>query len=70
MQLRSRAVRVRLEWLPRDLWVGVYWEYRPHACTYEVCYNNRMHVWIGLLPALPLHVSWLVRRVREKEGGK
>ena len=59
------AFRWRFEWQPRDLWVGVYWERRPHACDFDTCWNNSLHVWVCLLPALPLHLSWLYRTTRK-----
>lgn len=38
----------RFECNRQDLWVGVYWEHRPHV--------PRLDVWVCLLPMLPLHV--------------
>ena len=37
-------MRVRVEFVPRDLWVGAYW--KPG------------HLWLCLLPCLPIHLDW------------
>lgn len=36
----------RFEFEPRDLWVGAYWTIR----------DGNLHVYLGLVPALPLHL--------------
>lgn len=50
---------VRLEWQPRDLWLGAYWERR----------GDRTHLWLVLppfgLPCLPIHASWDNIKVEE-----
>lgn len=38
---------------PRDLWIGVYWK---KDCTHG-------HVYICLIPMLPILVTWLRRRI-------
>lgn len=47
-------MRIRLEWKLADLWVGVYWARRN---------LGELHVWICLVPCLPVHVWWLSRGV-------
>lgn len=49
--MRRKQLRVRLEFKPQDCWVGAYWETR---------YPGSAHVWICLLPMLPLHI--MIRR--------
>jgi len=41
-------MRVRLEWKPEDLWVGVFWRRS----------GRRTDVWVCLLPCLPIHIEW------------
>lgn len=49
--LRHRA-RVRVQFEPRDLWIGVYWDKRVLLLNVYVC----------LLPMLPIRVQvWLGR---------
>jgi len=48
----------RFEWKPQDFWVGLYTEVRRDE---EKAYIER-HVWICLLPMVPLHLWW--RRLR------
>lgn len=46
-----REFRVNLEFKLQDLWVGAYW---------DANYTG-VHVWVCLLPCLPLHVQQLVK---------
>ena len=39
-------MRIRLEFKPQDCWIGLYWKSNILYC----------HVWICLLPMLPVHV--------------
>ena len=50
--------RCRMEWEPRDCWVGVYWR------TTQLSYNRLkvgvvLEIWICFLPCLPIHLSFL-----------
>lgn len=55
-------MKVRLEWKPQDLWIGAFWDKKP------IVYLGRrddgewvaseQHVWICLLPMLPIHIWW------------
>jgi len=65
-------MKARLEFKPADCWVGVYTEKRrrllPHSPTAAGCdlsYGEHgvieRHVWICLLPMLPIHLSWRAR---------
>jgi hypothetical protein len=42
---------IALEWKPADLWVGLYTAQQ----------KGRRHVWVCILPCLPIHVSWVGR---------
>ena len=42
-----RLLRARLEFQPRDLWVGLYWTRMRY-----------FHVYICLVPMLPLHLTF------------
>jgi hypothetical protein len=46
---------IRLEWKPQDAWIGAYWKQT----------EERWHLWICLLPCLPIHLQW-TRRVEQK----
>lgn len=52
-------MRVKLEWKPNDLWIGAYWESRTN---YGIRYT---HVWICLVPMLPIHISWFYDHRRD-----
>ncbi len=43
---------MRLEWKPQDCWIGAYWERR----------GADWHLWVCLLPMLPLHFRWRAAR--------
>lgn len=45
---RRGRLRVALEFKAADLWVGAYWA-RSGGAT---------HVWVCLVPMLPVHVEW------------
>ena len=45
-------MRIKLEFEPRDLWIGIYWRY-DHA------YYNMRHLFICLIPCLPIHITWV-----------
>jgi hypothetical protein len=40
--------KLRLEWKPQDLWIGAFWKWE----------KQRLHVWICLLPMLPIHFTF------------
>ena len=48
---KSERCIVRLQWEPRDLWVGLFWR------KSEICW----HIYICLIPLIPLHISILRR---------
>jgi len=50
-------MKVRLEFKPQDLWIGVFWKRLPGYDPEEEPVAE-VHVWICLLPMLPLHIQW------------
>jgi hypothetical protein len=56
-----RICRCRVEFVPRDLWVGLFWDRKvdwrlhPH---FGVQQRPTLHVYLCLLPCLPLHLAW------------
>lgn len=63
-------MRVRLEVVWRDLWVGVFWRkkaYPDPSCPVVAWRGGRVvegrmlvryDVWVCLVPCLPIHLSW------------
>lgn len=55
---RSRAW-IALEFKPEDCWIGVFWQRRPTryvaAAIEKECVED-LHVWLCLLPCLPIHL--------------
>lgn len=49
-------MKIRLEVKLEDLWVGAYWHTDPPLWRGSA--TVRRHIWICLLPCLPLHISW------------
>ena len=47
---------VRLEFKPQDLWIGAFWQDR--CGTDGRCFK---HLWVCLIPMVPLHVQWETR---------
>jgi hypothetical protein len=54
---RVNAFRVALEWKPADLWIGAYFHSLPGPRVGPPC-ETWHHVWICLVPMLPIHISW------------
>lgn len=57
------GLRVRLEFVPRDVWVGAYWR-RDTARDNAPFAFDSYDLWLCLLPCLPLHVTWYRERSR------
>jgi hypothetical protein len=57
---------VRLEFQPRDCWIGVFWKrseagresLTPGRVVSSVRVVMQTDVWICLVPMLPLHIQW------------
>lgn len=48
---------LRLEFQPRDVWFGAYWERRPHVSPeVDERLHGRIDVWVCVIPMLPLHI--------------
>ena len=45
-----RKMKVSIEFVKEDLWVGVYWRY-DHA------YYNMRHIYICIIPCFPIHIT-------------
>jgi hypothetical protein len=45
-------MRVRLEFKPEDLWIGVFWR------RGRDWYVPKLHVWVCLIPCFPLHFTF------------
>ncbi len=52
------CLRVRLEFKPQDCWIGAYWEARGCPCEDPFCQCCEQHLWVCLLPMLPIHLNW------------
>lgn len=75
-------MKIRLEFKLADCWIGVYWktdthiwhgEYVAEAKDIRVHTRYTHHVWICLIPTLPIHITWaheeadLSRRINGKD---
>jgi hypothetical protein len=50
----SRRPRARLVFEPRDLWLGVYWDWAEGLMDHP----RVLVTYIGLIPMLPLRIEW------------
>jgi len=47
---RRADMKISIEFKPQDFWVGAYWERL----------GNKQHLWVCLLPMIPIHLVWEV----------
>ena len=47
-------MKIRLEFKPQDLWVGVFWKRGDEAAGSR----KSMDIWICLVPMLPIHLIY------------
>jgi hypothetical protein len=53
-------IHARIQWEPRDIWVGLYWT-RAALST---------HLYLCLIPCFPLHVWWMTAPCPPFPGGE
>lgn len=46
--------KIQLKFEPRDIWVGVYWEYNKEAIM-----TRWLNVYLCILPMLPIRFRWI-----------
>jgi hypothetical protein len=62
-------MRIRLEFKLQDLWIGAFWrEGRLLRDRQSGQRKREYHLWLCLLPCVPLHFEWKRRLVRGKDG--
>jgi len=54
MVLKNLVPEIKLKFEPRDIWIGVYWEYDN-----SVILTNRLTVYVCILPFLPIRLRWI-----------
>lgn len=45
---------IELLFEPRDLWIGLFWDWRP--CKY-LC-KDSLNIWICIIPMFPIHIAF------------
>lgn len=45
----KKKIEISLEFEPRDIWIGIYWDYQK---VYKM-----FHVYICLVPLFPIHIT-------------
>jgi hypothetical protein len=51
---------VEMYWEPRDMWVGLFVDTRPGKAGTPLEHDRYRHVYLCLLPCLPLHIWWFI----------
>lgn len=49
---------VKLKFEPRDLWVGVYWDFERYIWNPDQTEHWWLDVYVCLIPTLPLRLGW------------
>lgn len=52
---RRWRLRVRVEWKRADCWIGVFC---PHSPPGHYSDETKNHIWICIVPMLPIHIWW------------
>ena len=47
-------MRVRVEFKPQDMWIGVYWEVDGSDDDFW----RTIDIWVCIIPTLPIHISY------------
>lgn len=58
--INSQRLKVQIQWEPRDLWVGMFWELRLVPVPEESVQMKILHAYLCVIPMFPIHVTWLV----------
>ena len=63
-----RLLVVEVLFAPRDLWLGLYWTKEPVRFRDDNISSYKLHLYLCLIPCLPLHVMLrrYQRRLREE----
>lgn len=48
-----------LEFEPRDLWIGIYWDIN-HSKEHTTYGFRYLHIYICIIPCFPLHIRILI----------
>ncbi len=64
-------MKISVKFDPHDLWIGVYWKVKwqsqeapPQMGVKVKVQRRKVHIYICILPALPIHIEWW-----RKKGG-
>lgn len=59
-------IKIKFEFKPQDLWIGIFWKYRGLSFYCEIkkpdamgFYDFILDIWICIIPCLPLHIKWI-----------
>jgi len=55
-------MKVSVQWEPRDLWVGAYWDVTINSGEFGYYDGRWFDVWLCLVPCVPIHVEWYRRK--------
>jgi len=57
---------VSLEFVPQDLWVGIFWRQRPN---FPMLRWARLDIWFCVVPTLPIHLVYYRRPNEQAKKG-
>ena len=55
-----KKFKCKLKFKKQDCWIGFYWEKRRQR-TFGLNTKRVCHLWICVLPMLPLHIQWKLK---------
>ena len=59
----KRKIKVGIEFEPRDLWVGVYWDYQGIGTL------KHLDIYVCIVPMLPIHITFIQAKLSHFKFG-
>lgn len=51
-------MKIKLEFKPQDLWIGIFWKCRVEV---DLCDWSYWDFWVCIIPMFPIHISFITK---------